>query len=216
MNRTLIVVLTWNRLKKTKKTIRSLFRYNNRDLDFLFIDNGSTDGTVEWIENHNWNFIKNSTNEGIFRASTKAWTEGVKMGYDFILNLQNDFPCTRKIPFDEMESYMDDNLDVCYIRLNKKKDKKKNIVTDEPIRYWDETKLGEYKVMKCNYHTGFNPSLIRSTIINDYIKYDDKDGVPRERILMNNFEATGKQCAKLYPEVFETLRQDHKVPGWTR
>lgn len=212
MKRTLIVILTWNRLEKTKHTLETLRKKNGRDLDFLFVDNGSTDGTVEFVERKGWKIIKNKTNEGIFRATTKAWLEGVKMGYDFILNLQNDFPCSRIIPFDTLESYMDDNSDVCYIRLNKKKDKNKNIVTNAPIKYWGEEKFGDYRILKCNYHAGFNPSLIRSTIIDDYIKYDGDNH--RERILMNNFEKMGKQCAKLYPEVFNTLRQDHHIPGW--
>jgi len=212
MNRTLIVILTWNRLEKTKHTLKTLKKHNGRDLDFLFVDNGSTDGTVEFVERKGWKIIKNKTNEGIFRATTKAWMEGVKMGYDFILNLQNDFPCSRRIPFNTLESYMDNNSDVCYIRLNKKKDKKKNIVTNALIKYQEEEKFEDYRILKCNYHAGFNPSMIRSTIIKDYIKYDGDN--PRERILMNNFEKMGKQCAKLYPEVFETLRQNHHIPGW--
>jgi len=212
MNRTLIVILTWNRLDRTKNTLKTLYKFNGDDLDFLFVDNGSTDGTVDFVEKKGWKIIKNKTNEGIFRASTKAWMEGVGMGYDFILNLQNDFPCTGRIPFDTLESYMDNNKDVCYIRLNKKKDKKTNIVTKEPIRYWDKNKLDGYKIFKCNYHAGFNPSLIRSSIISDYIEYDGDN--PRERILMNNFEKIGAQCSKLYPEVFDTLRQDHHIKGW--
>ena len=212
MNRTLIVILTWNRLDKTRNTLKTLRKHNGRNLDFLFVDNGSTDGTVEFVEKKGWKIIKNKTNEGIFRATVKAFVEGVNMGYDFILNLQNDFPCSRRIPFNIIESYMDNNPDVCYIRLNRKKDKKKNIVTNKSIKYWGKENFGDYKLLKCNYHAGFNPSLIRSSIINDYIEYDGDD--PRERILMNNFEKMGKQCAKLYPEVFDTLRQGSHKGNW--
>jgi len=212
MNRTLIVILTWNRLDKTRNTLKTLRKYNGRNLDFLFVDNGSTDGTVEFIEKKGWKIIKNKTNEGVFRATVKAFVEGVNMGYDFILNLQNDFPCSRRIPFNIIESYMDNNSDVCYIRLNRKKDKKKNIVTNESIKYWGKENFGDYKLVKCNYHAGFNPSLIRSSIINDYVEYDGDN--PRERILMNNFEKMGKQCAKLYPEVFDTLKQESHRGNW--
>ncbi|MHA1469623.1 MAG: glycosyltransferase family 2 protein [Candidatus Asgardarchaeia archaeon] len=116
MNRTLIVILTWNRLKKTRHTLNTLYKHNGKELDFLFVDNGSEDGTVGFLEEHGYRIIKNKTNEGIFRASTKAWMEGMNMGYDFVLNLQNDFPCTKRIPFSALENYMDNNRGVCYIK----------------------------------------------------------------------------------------------------
>jgi len=211
-NRTLITILTWNRLNVTKATLRTLFKNNGKDVDLLFIDNGSTDGTVEYLEGKGYEVIKNKTNEGIFNASTKAWKEGVKKGYDYILNLQNDFPCTRPIPFKEMEEYMDNNTDVGLIRLNKKKDKKKNIVTGAKIRYKNAENIGSYTLAKNNYHAGFNPALIRATIIDKFSEYDGDN--PRERILMNNYNALGLQCAKLMPEVFDTLKQNHRVEGW--
>lgn len=212
-NRTLITILTWNRKKLTRNTIKLLWKYNQDNMrDILFIDNGSTDGTIEWIEKNGYEVIKNATNEGIFRASTKAWLAGVERGYDYILNLQNDFPCTRTIPFDILEIYMDNNLDVGFIRLNKKKDKKKNLVTKESIRYEGPQTIDGHSFAKNNYHAGFNPALIRSSIIKDFVEYDgDK---PRERILMNNFNKMGLKCAKLLPEVFDTLKQNHRVEGW--
>jgi glycosyltransferase involved in cell wall biosynthesis len=211
-NRTLIVILTWNRLNVTKDTLKTLFHHNGKDIDLLFIDNGSTDGTVEYLEGKGFEVIKNKTNKGIFRASTKAWEEGVRKGYDYILNLQNDFPCVRPMPFKDLEVYMDNNKDVGFIRLNKKKDKKKNIVTGQPITYEKAEIIGSYTLSKNNYHAGFNPALIRSTIICDFIKYDGDN--PRERILMNNFKEIGLKCSKLMPEVFDTLKQNHRVEGW--
>jgi hypothetical protein len=179
----------------------------------LFIDNGSIDGSPDYFESKGYEVIRNSINEGVFRASTKAWLIGVERGYDYILNLQNDFPCTGTIPFDELEKYMDKNLDVGFIRLNKKKDKKKNIVTGESIRYEKSEPIGgRYSVAKNNYHAGFNPALIRGTIIKNFVKYDGDN--PRERVLMNNFKEMNLKCAKLFPEVFDTLKQDHRVEGW--
>lgn len=214
-SRTLITILTWNRRKLTRNTLKSLFKFNQDNMrDILFIDNGSTDGTLEWIYKKGYEVIKNSSNEGIFRASTKAWMIGVERGYDYILNLQNDFPCTMTIPFDELESYMDKNLDVGFIRLNKKKDKKKNLVTKEPIQYEiEELMVCGHRLAKNNYHAGFNPALIRSSIIEDFIVYEGDH--PRERILMNNFSAMGLKCAKLMPEVFDTLKQGNHKGDWT-
>jgi len=211
-NRTLIVILTWNRLKVTRNTIKTLFKHNGKDVNLLFIDNGSTDGTVEYLLEKGFDVIQNKTNKGVFNASTKAWKEGVKKGYDYILNLQNDFPCTGKIPFEDLEAYMDNNDDVGMIRLNNKKDKKKNIVTGKKIRYESPEKIGSYTLSKNNYHAGFNPALIRSTIIDDFSEYDGDN--PRERILMNNFNKLGLKCSKIMPEVFDTLKQGDHKGGW--
>jgi len=65
-----ILMITYNRLEYTKKALESLF-------DCLYakmyiIDNGSTDGTVNWIYNSGFvmgrNFIVNSENKGISYA----------------------------------------------------------------------------------------------------------------------------------------------------
>ncbi len=213
-SRTLITILTWNRRKITRSILKSLLHFNEGNMrDILFIDNGSNDGTVKYFRKKGYEVLRNKTNEGIFRASTKAWMIGVERGYDYILNLQNDFPCTKTIPFDMLEHYMDNNLDVGFIRLNKKKDKKKNLVTGEKIKYEiPELMVCGHTLAKNNYHAGFNPALIRSTIIKYFIEYDgDK---PRERILMNNFNKMNLKCAKLLPAVFDTLKQNHRVEGW--
>lgn len=208
-NRSLIVILTWNRLKITRKTLKTLSKHNGKELDLLFIDNGSTDGTVEYFDHKGYEVIKNMANEGIFRASAKAWIEGVNRGYDFVLNLQNDFPCTRKIPFNILEQYMDDHTDIGFIRLNKKKDKKRNMVTGKKIRYELPQVFGEFSISRYSYHATFNPCLIKASIIKDLVKYDGDN--PRERILVNNFAELGLGCAKLLPEVFDTMSQgDHK------
>lgn len=210
-NRTLIVVLTWNRIKTTKKTLKSLLEHND-ELDILFIDNCSIDGTAKYLAKVGYEVIRNHTNEGIFRASTKAWLEGVNMGYDFILNLQNDFPCRRKIPFKILEKYLDDNNDVGFIRLNKKQDKPRNMITGKKIRYGKPEKFGNFSISKCNYHAGFNPALIRASIIKDFVEYHGDN--PRERVLMNNFASMELKCAKLMPEVFKTLPQGSHKGNW--
>ena len=52
-SRTIITVLTWNRLEDyTKNTINKLLQHNKDNMrDIIFIDNGSTDGTVTYLKN---------------------------------------------------------------------------------------------------------------------------------------------------------------------
>lgn len=79
------VTITFNRLELTKRTIES---FNSKTgVDFhLFIDNGSTDGTLEWLKDKHR--IELGQNYGIaeaFRYAVSFLDE-----YDYILKLDND------------------------------------------------------------------------------------------------------------------------------
>ena len=79
------ITITYNRLELTKRTIESF--YSKTSVDYhLFIDNGSTDGTVQWLKNYDR--ITLDQNYGI----TEAFCLGVSKlkDYDYILKLDND------------------------------------------------------------------------------------------------------------------------------
>jgi GT2 family glycosyltransferase len=79
------VTITYNRLELTKKTVESF--YSKTKVDFhLFVDNGSTDGTKEWLKSYH--HISLEKNYGITQAFIVA-VEQLK-DYDFILKLDND------------------------------------------------------------------------------------------------------------------------------
>ena len=79
------ITITYNRLELTKRTIESF--YSKTSVDYhLFIDNGSTDGTQEYLRNYDR--IMLDQNYGI----TEAFCLGVSKlkDYDYILKLDND------------------------------------------------------------------------------------------------------------------------------
>lgn len=71
----LVITITCNRLETTKKYIGQLKEKGGYKFEHLVVDNGSTDGTVEWLKENGYNVIANDFNEGI----VKAWIKGVKM-----------------------------------------------------------------------------------------------------------------------------------------
>ena len=79
------ITITYNRLDLTKRTIKSFYEKTGVDYH-LFIDNGSTDGTVEWLEDYNRVLL--GENLGI----AEAFYYGVNLlkDYDYILKLDND------------------------------------------------------------------------------------------------------------------------------
>ena len=84
--RILVVVLTWNLLELTKKTIDSVRSFHNYDL--LVLDNGSTDGTIEWLQSQHISFTSYPS------TVPEAWNAGMcralKGDYDYVLLCNND------------------------------------------------------------------------------------------------------------------------------
>jgi GT2 family glycosyltransferase len=85
MPRVAAITITFNRLELTKRTVDSFYSKTNVDYH-LFIDNGSTDGTQEWIKQ--FDNIQLDKNYGIaYALSTAVNSIG---DYDYILKLDND------------------------------------------------------------------------------------------------------------------------------
>lgn len=88
-----IITLTWNQLEKaTKPYIKNLYEYTNEDdFELIIVDNGSTDGTVEYLkqlekEKTNIKVIYNSENLGY----SKGNNQGIKIAKGGIIGLFNN------------------------------------------------------------------------------------------------------------------------------
>ena len=79
------VTITYNRLDLTKRTVESFYAKSGVDFH-LFVDNGSTDGTVEWLIDYNRLLFEQ--NYGIAHAFREACSQ--LKDYDYILKLDND------------------------------------------------------------------------------------------------------------------------------
>lgn len=79
------ITITFNRLELTKQTVESFNSKTKVDYH-LFIDNGSTDGTQDWLRDYD--HISLEENHGIAYAFKQAVNQ--LKGYDFILKLDND------------------------------------------------------------------------------------------------------------------------------
>lgn len=87
-----IVILTFNQLEYTKKCIESIRKYTPESHEIIFIDNGSKDGTVEFLrrlvsENTNYRLIENKENRGFAGGCNQGIREARG---EFILLLNND------------------------------------------------------------------------------------------------------------------------------
>ena len=93
--RVAIFTLTYDRLDYTKKCFDSLYHTAGYNFDHFVVDNGSSDGTPDWLEKE-WSnplgkthFRLNGVNKGISIGSNLA-LEDIGKDYDIIVKVDND------------------------------------------------------------------------------------------------------------------------------
>lgn len=78
-----IITLTYNKLEYTKKFVKSLYKYT-KDFELIIVDNGSTDGTVEYLKSiPNVKLVLNKENLGYSKGNNQGIeiAEGEYIGF---------------------------------------------------------------------------------------------------------------------------------------
>jgi GT2 family glycosyltransferase/MoaA/NifB/PqqE/SkfB family radical SAM enzyme/Flp pilus assembly protein TadD len=92
-----IVILTFNQLKYTRECVASIRKHTPEPHEIIFGDNGSTDGTVKWLnklvrENRHYKLIRNEKNLGF----AKGCNQGIDSASgEYVLLLNNDVVVTK-------------------------------------------------------------------------------------------------------------------------
>ena len=110
-----IIILTYNTKEITKRCLSSLYRNLPKNKNFLseiiIVDNGSTDGTIEALKNHQksknifFRFIPNKTNLGYPKGNNQALK--IASG-KYILFLNSD-TIIEKLDFSRLLNYLESN-----------------------------------------------------------------------------------------------------------
>jgi glycosyltransferase involved in cell wall biosynthesis/GT2 family glycosyltransferase len=105
-----IGMVTWNRLEFTKQAIEAVWRKTRHPHVLTVVDNGSTDGTREWLEEmHRQGAISNlillPENVGVAKASNLAWSRVPDATH--YLKLDNDIVLGKDGWLDEMVRVVD-------------------------------------------------------------------------------------------------------------
>lgn len=139
--------LTFNRLELTKATFENIKA--NSKLDYhLYIDQGSEDGTQEWIEANCDNYILLKRNIGISKGMELAMSEMQELDLDLVIKLDNDIEIvTPKILDSIKKFYAENGFNYILSPLD---------LTIDPNykpREFGRLKLGEFTFIKTT-HTG--------------------------------------------------------------
>lgn len=99
--RLLIVLITHNRLKYTKRTLKSLNRMLSKQAQLIVVDNASTDGTQKWLKQSKYSYLFNKENRYPGAACNQGWKLGLELmpNADYLMRCDNDMEFIWK--FDE-------------------------------------------------------------------------------------------------------------------
>ena len=92
-----IVILTFNQMRYTKECLQSIQKHTPESHEIIFVDNGSTDGSVRWLrelvrQNGQYKLIENETNLGF----AKGCNLGIQAASgEYVLLLNNDTVVTK-------------------------------------------------------------------------------------------------------------------------
>ena len=84
------VVVTYNRLEKLKKVIESVRSQTASLLQILVVNNGSTDGSREWLESQNDIYLINQGNLGGAGGFNTGMKQAVLNGTDYVWIMDDD------------------------------------------------------------------------------------------------------------------------------
>ncbi len=83
---TSLVIAVWNQLEYTKRCLSSIERWTSLPYELIIVDNGSTDGTREFLKTVKGHVVFNETNLGC----AKAWNQGIRASRGEVVGIINN------------------------------------------------------------------------------------------------------------------------------
>lgn len=164
-----IITLTYNKLEYTKKYIESLYKYT-KDFELIIVDNGSTDGTVDYIKSlqkDNIKLIVNNENLGFSKGNNQGLeiASGEYIGFlnnDILLSPDWFEECEKVFEKENVGFVSPRHLHSYFTQTNEKK----------YIEYFNKNKK-TIKYKKSFDECAFSCVITKRSVINDIGKFDE-------------------------------------------
>ncbi len=86
----LIIIPAYNEEKNINNTVNQIISLNNPDIDYIVINDGSTDNTLQVLIDNNYNFINLPANLGIGGAVQTGYKYAMRNNYDIAIQFDGD------------------------------------------------------------------------------------------------------------------------------
>ena len=86
---TLVVIPAYNEAESIEKTVKDILT-NAPDVDYVVINDGSQDNTMDLIKKNEFNYINGFANLGLFGAVQTGFKMAVHEGYEIVIQFDGD------------------------------------------------------------------------------------------------------------------------------
>ncbi|WP_265427119.1 glycosyltransferase family 2 protein [Chryseobacterium sp. YIM B08800] len=163
-----IITVCWNSEKYLKTAIESVLNQTYQDIEYIIIDGGSTDRTLDIIKHYELLFKGrmrwvSEKDNGIYDAMNK----GIRMSTGDIVGLLNsdDFYTTNTSLDKIADTFIKENVDSVYADLYYVKE----LETDKIVRSW---KTGKMRPFSGGWHPAHPAFFVKKEIYNKYGTFD--------------------------------------------
>ena len=182
---TSIIILTYNAIECTKMCAESIKKYTDVPYELIFIDNGSTDGTIEYLNTiENARIIVNGQNLGFAKGNN----QGLEIAKgDYIVFMNNDVIVTDKWLSRMIDHAQSDPQTGMVGPLTNRI----SGVQEIDVNYGDDmAKMQEFAIQYTSGYIGKEKETTRLVAFCVLVKKEviDKIGGFDERFLLGNFE----------------------------
>ena len=87
--KTLVVIPAYNEALNIEKTVHDL-EINAPDVDYVVVNDGSKDNTLEVLKKNHFNYIDGFCNLGLFGAVQTGFKLALKEDYDVVIQFDGD------------------------------------------------------------------------------------------------------------------------------
>ncbi len=213
-------LLTCDRLEYTKKTVQSLLSQNRQDdLLLLHADDASLDqrGICKYVQSQGFKTILANESRIGCSPTTDAFMSAIQneIGDNLpVLYLQNDFECTRPIPFDEIFSLLSQE-DIGFVQLSYRRPRSRynrNITWKTPDGtgwIFGDHKTSSYVLSdRLGIGIGYHPSIAHMNTWSKAIR-----GVKREKHLTKKTARLNQYACRLTLPVFRHIGRNSTPDG---
>lgn len=198
-----IVILTWNCIEYTKLCLNSLRNTIDDNTKVYIVDNGSTDGTIDYLRQIDWiELIENDTNMGFVRGNN-AVIERIESG-DIIL-MNNDIIIEQRDWLIKMQecAYSDDRIGIVGCRLINEKEELLHAGTYiYPETYWGQQEGGGQKDIG---QYGYNRDVQGVVFAATYIKREVIDKIGGLRTAFFSYFEDTDYCLQAIEKGFRVV-----------
>ena len=206
----LLAVTTYNQLNYTKKFLKTLDKVDIPNMNIIFIDDVSTDGTQKFLKESKYCFIERKVPKGLTLSWNIAYRKFKDENYDVLILANNDVLVTKTAIVNLIKATKSHSL-VCPITTKKGADhnwQSQSIhkyypalskLSQQPKQYKETQKKIKYKCKKMGRFNGFFFAISRSII-----KYAfDKDNLfnPKNTNVHQEGDLSKRMKGKEFPVV---------------